>query len=134
MSEVTRLYPSDSEDKPRLNIAESRTIKKKKAQQKHKPKTKASVAYGYTDSLNQRVWSGMVLASGPFLPRLQSQSVEPRFGNAVPSALDPVLTVANQITSTALVPTPRVQPSSNQTLPLRNEPGPVRKSLVITDE
>ena len=64
----------------------------------------------------------------PFVD-IQSQQI-----NAVPSALEPVLTVANQITSASLVPAPRVQPSSNQTLPLRNEPGPVRDSLVIKDE
>ena len=60
------------------NRAQSR---RRKTQQKPKPKTKASVAYGYTDSLNQRLSSGMASASVPFLPRIQSQTVGPRISS-----------------------------------------------------
>ena len=68
-------YPlaSDSDDESRLNRAESRAVKKKKSQQKSKPKTKASATYGYTDTINQRMWGGMAPTTGPFLPRFQSQ-------------------------------------------------------------
>ena len=72
---------SDSDDESRLIRAESRVVKKKKSQQKSKPKTKASASFGYTDTINQRMWGGMAPTTGPFLPRFQSQPLGPRFGS-----------------------------------------------------
>ena len=80
---ISNHLASDSEDGKRLTRAESRAVKKKKTQEKRKPKSKASATYGYTDYLNQHL----------FLPRIQLQTVGPLIGSflAIPSRSMPYL-------------------------------------------
>ena len=56
---VSNALAFDSEDESHLNRALSHAVKKKTIQQKTTPRTKASATYGYTDSLNQRLWSSV---------------------------------------------------------------------------